>query len=85
MRFKLHALPPQQFASSAQGARGKGPVLDGRSYADLSRPSSYVKPMTYGAVATGMFDAIVADRAPQLHLPQTAPPSRQASAIPPGG
>ena len=85
MRFKVHAVPPQQFAAWAQGARGKGPVLDGRSYADLSRPSSYVKPMTYGAVATGMFDAIVADRAPQLHLPQTAPPSRQASAIPPGG
>ena len=85
MRFKVHAVPPRQFAAWAQSARGKGPALDGRSYAELSRPSSYVKPITYGAVAAGMFDAVVANRAPRLHLPQTAPPSRQASATPPGG
>ena len=29
-----------------------------RTYAELSKPSSYVKPMTYGAVAPGLFDAI---------------------------
>ena len=31
------------------------------AYAELSKPSSYVKPMTYGAVAPGLFDAIVAE------------------------
>ena len=35
-------------------------------YAELSKPSSYVKPMTYGAVAPGLFDAIVANRAPPI-------------------
>jgi cytochrome o ubiquinol oxidase subunit 2 len=69
MQFKVHALPPQQFAAWAAGARGKGGALDGRSYAELSKPSSYVKPMTYGAVAPGLFDAIVANRTPPTPVP----------------
>jgi len=78
MRFKAHVVPPQQFAAWAQGARGKGLVLDGRGYADLSKPSSYVKPTTYGAVATGLFDAIVANRAPPPQLlPHNPPVSEQ--------
>lgn len=85
MEFKAEVLPADQFAMWAQGARGQGVALDGRTYADLTKPSSYVKPMTYGAVAPGLFDAIVANRAPQLHLPQTAPPAERASATPPGG
>ena len=64
MEFKVQSLPPDQFAMWAQGARGQGPVLDGRGYAHLSKPSSYVKPTTYGAVAPGLFDAIVAGRVP---------------------
>jgi len=40
-------------------ARGSALMLDGAGYAELSRPSSYVKPMTYGTVAPGLFDAIV--------------------------
>src|SRR5207237_9715278 len=42
MRFKVHALPPRQFAAWAQSARGNGPALDGAGYAELSTPSSYV-------------------------------------------
>jgi cytochrome o ubiquinol oxidase subunit 2 len=79
MEFKVQSLPPDQFAMWAQGSRGKGPALDGRGYAELSKPSSYVKPMTYGAVAPGLFDAIVADRAPP---PQMLPHNPQA---PPAG
>jgi len=85
MQFKAHVLPADQFAMWAQGARGQGAALDGRTYAELTKPSSYVKPITYGAVAPGLFDAIVANRAPQLHLPQSAPPNERASATPPGG
>ena len=59
MRFQVQAVRPDQFAAWAQSARGKGPVLDGAGYAELSKPSSYVKPMTYGAVAPGLFNAIV--------------------------
>jgi cytochrome o ubiquinol oxidase subunit 2 len=69
MHFQVQSLPPDQFAMWAQGSRGKGPALDGRSYAQLSKPSSYVKPMTYGAVAPGLFDAIVANRVPANPVP----------------
>jgi cytochrome o ubiquinol oxidase subunit 2 len=85
MQFKAEVLPADQFAMWAQGAHGQGGALDPTSFAELSKPSSYVKPMTYGAVAPGLFDAIVANRVDQLHLPQAAPPAEKASATPPGG
>lgn len=84
MQFKAEVLPPDQFAIWAQGARG-GVALDAKSFAELSKPSSYVKPMTYGSVAPGLFDAIVANRVAQLRLPKAAPPTERASATPPGG
>jgi len=76
MRFKAHVVPPQQFAAWAQGARGKGLALDGPGYADLSKPSSYVKPTTYGAVTPGLFDAIVANGAPPP-VPHNPPTTEQ--------
>ena len=85
MQFQVQALPPQQFAAWAQSARASQQKLDATGYAELSKPSSYVKPVTYGAVAPGLFDAIVANRVPQLHLPQAEPPVKQASAVPAGG
>jgi cytochrome o ubiquinol oxidase subunit 2 len=78
MQFKVHAVPPQQFAAWASGARGKGPVLDGRGYAQLEKPSSYVQPMTYGTVAPGLFEAIVANRAP----PSPVPPPQHNRPVP---
>lgn len=75
MQFKAQVLPPDQFAVWAQGARGQGQVLDGRAYTELTKPTSYVKPMTYGAVAPGLFDAIVANRA----TPPTQTPHNQTT------
>ena len=69
MEFKVHSLPPEQFATWAQGARGQGPALDGRAYAELSKPSSYVKPITFGGVAPRLFDAIVNNRVPPSPVP----------------
>jgi cytochrome o ubiquinol oxidase subunit 2 len=79
MQFKVQSLPPDQFAMWAQGSRGQGGALDAKAYAELSKPSSYVKPITYGAVAPGLYDAIVAGREPanpvppQLHNPPAPP------------
>jgi len=70
MQFKVQSLPPDQFAMWAQGSRGQGLVLDGKGYAELSKPSSYVKPITYGTVAPGLFEAIVANRAPPNPVPE---------------
>jgi hypothetical protein len=50
-------------------------VLDAKGYAELSKPSSYVKPMAFGSVAPGLFNAIVANRAPP---PQQLPHNKQA-------
>src|ERR1700750_2536959 len=44
MQFQVQALPADQFAMWAQGAHGSNLKLDGRGYAELSKPSSYVKP-----------------------------------------
>jgi cytochrome o ubiquinol oxidase subunit 2 len=73
MRFTVHALPPQEFAAWAQGARGKGPTLDGPGYAELAKPSSYVKPIIYGGVAPDLFEAIATNRAPVQVVPPTQP------------
>jgi cytochrome o ubiquinol oxidase subunit II len=68
MRFKVQAVPPQQFNAWATSARGSQLRLDGPAYAELSKPSSYVKPITYSGVAPGLFDAIVANRVPMPTL-----------------
>jgi len=80
MQFKAHVLPPEQFAAWAQGARGQGGPLDGRAYTDLLKPTSYVKPMTYGAVAPGLFDAIVANKAPSPQMLPHNPPNTEQGA-----
>jgi cytochrome o ubiquinol oxidase subunit 2 len=79
MRFQAHVVPPGQFAAWAQGARGKGLVLDGKGYTELSKPSSYVKPITYGAVAPRLFDAIVAGTAPAAPVQHNPPTSEQGA------
>jgi cytochrome o ubiquinol oxidase subunit 2 len=76
MEFKAEVLPPDQFSTWAQGARGTGLVLDGATYADLAKPSSYVKPITYGSVVPGLFDAIATKGAPDV-LPQGPPATGQ--------
>jgi cytochrome o ubiquinol oxidase subunit 2 len=73
MRFTVHALPPQEFAAWAQGARGKRPTLDGNSYVELAKPSSYVKPIIYGGVAPDLFEAIATNRAPAPSAPPNQP------------
>src|SRR3954464_6720241 len=75
MEFNVQSVSPQQFAAWVQSAHGSGQVLDGRSYAQLSQPSSYVKPMTFSAVTPGLFEAIATGRAPR---PQQLPHSRPA-------
>jgi cytochrome o ubiquinol oxidase subunit 2 len=69
MNFKVQAMPADQFTAWAQAAHGSELKLDGAAYAELSKPSSYVKPITYGAVAPGLYDAIVANRVPPNPVP----------------
>ena len=79
MQFKVHAVPPQQFASWAASAHGSGPSLDGPAYTQLTKPSSYVAPMTYGAVVPQLFESIVANRTPQSSSSPASPATAQVS------
>ena len=82
MEFKVHSLPPQQFAAWAQSAHGQGGPLDAQAYAQLFKPSSYVKPMTYSNVAPGLFQAIAMGHPPS---PQQRPHNLPAPPIMPNG
>jgi cytochrome o ubiquinol oxidase subunit 2 len=84
MQFQVQALPPDQFAMWAQSARS-GPTLDAVAYDQLQKPSSYVKPFTYGSVEPNLFDAIVTNRLPQPISPKTTPPAMHVSPQPPVG
>ena len=84
MQFKVHAVPAQQFAAWAAAAHS-GPPLDGRAFAELEKPTSYVKPFTYGSVVPAMFDYIVANRAVPPIAPKTTPPAQHVSPQPPTG
>jgi cytochrome o ubiquinol oxidase subunit 2 len=84
MQFDVHSVPPQQFAAWAASAHA-GPALDGNAYAQLQKPSSYVKPFTYGSVAPGLFNAIVANEAPPPIAPATTPPAMHVSPMTPLG
>jgi len=59
MRFAVDAVPAENFAQWVDAARNAGPVLDGRAYADLAKPSQAVAPFTYRAVAPGLFNGIL--------------------------
>ena len=83
MRFKVHAVAPQEFAAWIQSTRGSGPPLNADTYEELVEPSSSVKPMQFGAVAPRLFESIVANRAPSPVAPQTTPPSMHVEPKPP--
>jgi cytochrome o ubiquinol oxidase subunit 2 len=59
MHFSVDAVPAQQFDAWATAARNSGPVLDAQTYAQLVKPSQAVAPLTYRAVAPGLFGGIV--------------------------
>jgi cytochrome o ubiquinol oxidase subunit 2 len=84
MQFKVHAVPPAQFAAWAASAHS-GPPLDTATFEQLQRPSSYVKPFTYGSVVPKMFDYIVAGRPLPPISPKTTPPAQHVSPQPPAG
>ena len=58
MHFDADAVPDDKFAQWLDAARSAGPELDAKSYADLAKPSASVAPLTYRAVAPGLFDSI---------------------------
>src|SRR5947199_9019590 len=58
MEFQVQSVAPQQFAAWAGAAHGSGGPLDAAAYAELAKPTSYVRPMTYSNVNPALFEAI---------------------------
>ena len=83
MEFNVQSVTPEQFAAWAS-ALASGSVLDGTTYAQLSQPTSYVKPMTFSNVTPGMFDAIATGRLAPADA-AAAQPARTGNRVDEGG
>ena len=73
MRFPVQALPKEGFDAWVNATRGHGDTLDLAREAKLAQPSRADAPTTFGALAPGLFDAIVANSAPDGPMSQTMP------------
>jgi cytochrome o ubiquinol oxidase subunit 2 len=58
MYFNVESVAPDKFAEWVDAARNVGVELNGRTYAELAKPSASVAPFTYRSVAPGLFDKI---------------------------
>jgi cytochrome o ubiquinol oxidase subunit 2 len=76
MVFNADAVPAERFAAWVTAARS-GPVLDAQSYAALAKPTQAVAPLTYGAVAPGLFGEIVSSVATPQQASRPAFPTSQ--------
>lgn len=59
MRFTVHALNDGDYAKWLADTRSAGRSLDANAYDELAKPSAAVVPITYGTVASNIFDNIV--------------------------
>jgi cytochrome o ubiquinol oxidase subunit 2 len=75
MRFNVRAIPANAYVQWIAQTKASESTLDNAAYADLAKQSKDVKPATYKAVESGLFDAIVNG---------TAPPAAGASGGPDG-
>jgi cytochrome o ubiquinol oxidase subunit II len=84
MHFLLRAVPQDAFESWVANARRTGPVLDRDGYMALARPSQGVSPVTYRAVAPGLFEAVATQAIPPAPGPANQTGPGQAAPPQPG-
>ena len=82
MRFEVKSLPPDQFATWAEGARGAGARLDQPAYLHLQRQSINVAPTIYGGVDADLFQDIATMKLAPAPGPVSGKAGRELS---PGG
>jgi cytochrome o ubiquinol oxidase subunit 2 len=85
MRFTYDAVSQAQFDGWVAAAKQQGPALDAAGYAALARESKDVKPYTYSAAVPGLFDSIVALKAPPPETPHMGRPNAEVSPRSPAG
>ncbi|MEJ1965526.1 MAG: ubiquinol oxidase subunit II [Gammaproteobacteria bacterium] len=59
MRFVVDSVSRDEFAAWVSAARSSQLSLDRQRYDELSRPSQYVAPITYGSIDPALFQSIV--------------------------
>ncbi|MDR6858531.1 ubiquinol oxidase subunit II [Variovorax guangxiensis] len=59
MRFTVHAMNDGNYAKWLADAQSAGQSLNADTYTELAKPSAAVVPITYGTVASNIFDSIV--------------------------
>jgi cytochrome o ubiquinol oxidase subunit II len=64
MHFDVVAMPADRFNAWIETARGTGPTLDPKTYAELAKQSTGVPPFTYRAADAGLFQQIAAQQLP---------------------
>ena len=79
MNFDLHAVPQAEFDAWVDQTRGKGEMLDRKSYDALSIQSIKVTPFTYRDADPALFDQIVTQQIPPAPGPQTGFPTTDVS------
>ena len=83
MRFEAVALPRPEFSAWQAAARASTAKLDAGRYAELAAPGTMQPGATFGGVAPGLFDRIVAasagDRAALASSASSAVPARPAA------
>jgi cytochrome o ubiquinol oxidase subunit II len=79
MNFEMQAVSPGEFAAWTAATSTGGPELDDASYRTLLQQTENVKPYTYRAVQTGLFDAILQQKLPPGDGPQTGRPNASVS------
>lgn len=78
MHFLVHAEPMDAFNAWVKATQASGPVLDQKSYVELSKQSMSTPPSTYSSAQPGLFQAIVSQKLP----PGPGPTSGQSQVSP---
>ena len=85
MQFQVKSVPAAQFAGWAQTVRGAGPMLDPAAYAELSRQSQRVTPITYSGVDPQLFHAIATQKIAPGPGPEPGSPAHAGREVSTGG
>src|SRR6185369_3414319 len=85
MQFQVKSVAPAEFASWAQTVRGAGPMLDPAAYAELSRQSQRVTPITYSGVDPQLFHAIATQKIAPGPGPEPGSPAHAGREVSTGG
>ncbi|MBV9992993.1 MAG: ubiquinol oxidase subunit II [Alphaproteobacteria bacterium] len=85
MHFQVQSVPASEFAAWVRSAKGGGPVLDRKAYAELARQSQNVKPYSYSAVDAELFGAVAMQQIPPAPGPEPGNPSHAGREVGTGG